>query len=133
MAKTKAKQLDELKNAIKSDLKSVAPLPQFNEVVDALKAVSAGIAASVPVKGATVTVEPGYRVNFGQQYNIVLQIPSRKFRDVLFRAYVPPQGYPVRLDFFGEDLVTCSSLDELSAAVRTFVREQVGTRLATLA
>jgi hypothetical protein len=127
------KKFDDLKNAIKSDLKSVTPLPQFKEVVDALRAVASGIAASVPVSGASVTVEPGYRVNFGQQYNVILDIKPRKFRDTLFRAYVSAQGYPVRLDFFGENLVTCNDFNELEAAVRTFVRENVGTRLATLA
>jgi hypothetical protein len=100
------KRLDDLKKAIKSDLQSVAPAPQFKEVVEALRAVAAGIGASLPVAGGSVTVEPGYRVNFGQQYNVILEIKPRKFRDTLFRAYVSPQG---------------------------FVRENVGTRLATLA
>jgi hypothetical protein len=127
-----AKKLDALKNAIKSDLKSVSPSPQFKEVVDALKAVASGIAASLPVKGGAVDVEPGYAVAFGQQYNVVLKIGPRQFRDVLFRAYVPPEGYPVRLDFFGEELTVCQGPDELEQSVRAFVREHVSTRLAML-
>jgi len=50
-----------------------------------------------------VLVEPGFKVNAGQQFKVVIVVKTQGFRDVLLRAYVPDDGYPVVLSFVGEE------------------------------
>jgi len=49
-----------------------------------------------------VAVEPGYTVRMGQQFKVIVTMPNG-FRDVLLRAYVPDDGYPVVLSFLGQE------------------------------
>ncbi len=76
-------------------------------------------------QSSEVRIEPGYRVNMGQQLNIVAVVPARSFRDVLFRAYVPAAGFPATVDFFGEELTYCDSFGDLERHVGDFLRDPV--------
>ena len=82
-------------------------------------------------KAVTVTVEPGYLVNAGQQLNVTVRIPSQHVADTLFRAYLALDG-TVSFDFYGEDLVVCATPEETEKAVLDFVaRPEVQLRLRT--
>lgn len=78
-----------------------------------------------------MTVEPGYLVNSGQQLNVVIRIPSQHVADTLFRAYLTLDG-TVSFDFYGEDLVVCSTPQEAEHAVLAFLaRPEMQLRLRT--
>lgn len=83
---------------------------------------------------ATVTIEPGHLVNAGLQSNVVVQIPQRnRYRDTLFRAYVPASGSPVTLDLIGDEPITVRTPEELEdAVVRFLARPEIRTMLRQL-
>ncbi len=70
-----------------------------------------------------VDVEPGFPSRLGQQLNVVLRIPGHKVQDTLFRAYVPPTGAPISLDFYGEQPVSSGNPQELQNEVLKFLAE----------
>ena len=75
-------------------------------------------------------VVPGFQVNIGQQMKVVARIPNQHFEDVLFRAYVLPQGYPVGLDLYGEQPVPCGNAEELENRIVEFIsRPEVNDRM----
>ena len=68
-----------------------------------------------------VVIEPGHLLNVGQQFNVVVLIPTlNNFRDVLFRAYIPAAGKPVTLDLTGDAPVTCASPQVLERRILDF-------------
>src|SRR5579871_5752491 len=71
---------------------------------------------------AQVALEPGHLVNAGQQFNVVIHIPNRnQYRDTLFRAYIPPSGAPVTLDFTGDVPERADTPDQLEERVIAFL------------
>jgi hypothetical protein len=124
----------DFKERIKSALTKRTPEPAFREAVQSLREAAAAIQDAGIVSDAEVRVEPGHLVNLGQQFNMVLTIPSRNFRDVLFRAYVPMDGYPVNLDFFGETPVPCPDQARLESEIVRFLSDRnVNARLQMIA
>jgi len=80
-----------------------------------------------------MVVEPGYLLNIGQQLNVVVRVPGLGVEDVLFRAYIPPTGFPVNLDLYDAEPVACADEDALGEAILQFVAQPaVRNRLATL-
>lgn len=94
----------------------------FEEVLKKLREFAGAIEKSLG-QGAEVLLESGHRVNMGQQYNVVIRIPRLGLRDVLFRAYVPFDGLPVRLDLFEDERPTCPSIADLEETLIQFLRE----------
>jgi hypothetical protein len=81
-------------------------------------------------KSGSVVLEPGFTTNMGLEQKVVVEVSARSFRDVLFRAYVPVDGYPVEVDFYGENPVRCTSESDLDKAVGQFIkRPEVLARL----
>ncbi len=125
---------DDLKERVKSLFASRSADPRFTEVVKKLEEVAQGIAESGVTPGLQVRVQPGHLFKLGQQLNVVIEKPQANFREVLFRAYVPESGYPVSLDFFGEEPIRCNGPDELeSEIVRLLSEANVPSRLQMLA
>ena len=92
--------------------------------------IQKALARNTRGQAVTVSLEPGWMVNLGQQLNVVVALPARNFRDTLFRAYIPVKGYPVQLDFFGEEPVTANSSEEMENYVARFLeRPEVKLRL----
>jgi hypothetical protein len=105
----------------------------FGQVLDDFRALAARLQGLLAPGSIVVRVEPGYVTKLGQQLRVVVAIPSREFEDVLFRAYVPPGGFPVSLDFFGEDVVECADDAALEREVTGFLgRDEMRTRLDAL-
>ncbi len=69
-----------------------------------------------------VFIEPGYQIDAGQQFNLVLQISEKDIRDTLFRVYLSPEG-EVQFDFYGEDYVACDTVEQMQKAVESFLSE----------
>lgn len=82
----------------------------------------------------SILLEPGYRVNAGQQFNVVVRVPLKDYSATLFRAYVPETtGYPVSFDFYGETLVTAATDDDMRSRVLEFFRKpEIITQIHTL-
>ena len=73
-----------------------------------------------PGKGM-VRLEPGFTTNKGLEQKVVIEVPDRKYRDVLFRAFVPVDGYPSEIDFYGEEPVRCGTEEEIDIALIDFI------------
>jgi hypothetical protein len=93
----------------------------FVEAVQKLRFLAKAIEDSLVPGSIRVLVESGHRVNLGQQYSFVVDVPQAGLRDVLLRAYVPPDGYPVTLDLFEDERPVCGSLTELETAILRFL------------
>ena len=58
----------------------------------------------------------GYQVNQGRQHKIFVRVRGEitngcpDYTDVLFRVYVPPNGFPVEVERFGEDPAICENI-----------------------
>lgn len=123
---------DELKKKVAELLKEEAGdgLDRFRLAVGKLRELAEAVEASFPADTVRVHVEAGHRVNYGQQYNFVVDVAKMKLRDVLFRAYVPPDGFPVTLDLFDTERPECANEGELEAKVLEFLAHRdVRTRL----
>jgi len=95
---------------------------KYDANYESLKQLAASIQQWFGKQPVSVLVEPGYQIDVGQQFNVVLQIPEKAIRDTLFRAYLAPDG-TVRFDFYGEDYVTCSNADEMGKRVQEFLSQ----------
>lgn len=102
------------------DERGASPTP-YDQVLRKLRSLAAAIEASLSPSRIEVRVEQGYRVNLGQQYNVVVRIPRSDYRTVLFRAYVPVDGFPVSLDLLEDAHPRCADLDELEAEILRFL------------
>ncbi len=107
--------------AVLKDERATVPT-DYDRVLRKLRDLAVAIEASLKPGTIEVRVEPGYRVNLGQQYRFVFRIPKVDYRDVLLRAYVPTGGLPVSLDLFDDKHPECRTVEELEAALIAFLR-----------
>jgi len=61
-------------------------------------------------------------VSQGQQFKITVRVPKDHYQDVLFRAYVPFDGYPVTLDLSDDEDHECHDLASLEAEIISFLQ-----------
>lgn len=116
------------------------PTSGFDQTTDRLRSICDQIEEAlsksaqrgiVTPKAVVVSLQPGFLANMGQQLNVVVEIPRRQYKDTLFRAYVPPQGLPVQMDFYGEEAQTAGSFEEMEQAIAAFLgNPEVKNRLA---
>lgn len=105
----------------------------YDQVLHKLRDLAAAVEASLVPGSIQVRIEPGHRVSLGQQYRFVFLVPSIHFRDVLFRAYVPMDGFPVTLDLFDDKHPKCDKLEALETEIIDFLRHRdVKQRLLSL-
>ena len=105
---------------------------KYEEKYEALKLLAFSIQQWFSKKRKSpveVFVEPGYQIDVGQQFNMVLQIAGKGIRDTLFRAYLSPDG-KVSFDFYGEELIACDTVEDMQTAVETFLsKPEVRSRM----
>lgn len=65
---------------------------------------------------------PGFLVNSGQEWRVLLKPQSRDYEQILLRAYVPLDGFPTSLDLYGEALTTCSNEAALRRHLANFLK-----------
>jgi len=105
----------------------------YQQALKSLRDAVAAIGEALDAAELRVALEPGHLVGMGQQFNVLTQIERRGFRDVLFRAYIPTDGWPVSLDLFDDDFVSCQDEDALRKAIGGFIgRQEIRQRLRTL-
>lgn len=123
--------------------KSLSPLKREHEdavAVDLLHGFAQQISkllnpqtGNVPATNANVTVELGHLVNQGQEYRVVVRAPKINLVDILLRAFIPMDGFPVYLDMFAEGDASCTSEDELVIAlVKVTEQRELRERLANI-
>jgi hypothetical protein len=123
----------ELNKKIAAALEDEAAPSAYDQIVSKLLDLAAAIEASMVPGTIEVRIEPGYRVNLGQQYSFVFRVPRASFRDVLLRAYVPVDGFPVTLDLFDDNHPACKTLEELEREIIGFLgHRDVKQRLRAL-
>jgi len=111
-----------------------SPTP-YDEAVTTLEKAAGGIQRflSPDSEAVQVRLEPSYRVNLGDQYRMVIRIPGQGFNDVLFRAYVPEDGFPVTLDLFDDEAPSCPDVAALEREIVEFLdHKDVKRRLSAL-
>lgn len=115
---------NQFEKALEGALESEPEDTTFDTVVALLQEVANGIRAAIfrNDERVEVRVEPGFLVNMGQQLNLVIVIDG--FRDTLFRAYVPMDGFPVTLDLFGDEGVVCKSESKLRTSLISFLKKK---------
>jgi hypothetical protein len=130
MAKTFEQRLDEALRL------SDPPDPLYIEMETRLRQIADFLQSQIdPTRAkAQVAVEPGHLINAGQQFNLVVNIPSlNRYREPLLRAYVPPSGKPVMLDLIGDEPETVSTPAELEERVIEFLsRKPIRNMIRTL-
>ncbi len=95
-----------------------------DDALDILREAASGLMRRLG-SNVQVRIEPGFSVNIGQQYNMVIRVPTKDqpgYTGNLFRAYIPSDGYPVTLDLFGDRGTVCNSGAELTSAILTFLK-----------
>ncbi len=66
-------------------------------------------------------LKPGFLVNSGQEWRVILKPKSRDYEQVLLRAYVPLDGFPTSLDLYGESMISCSNEAALRKNLANFL------------
>jgi hypothetical protein len=106
------------------DFSTVASDP-YGQSYEALKQIAGSIERKLndglPESPIKVEIEPGFQANMGQQLRVNIRIPTKQFRDTLFRAYIPVDGMPILLDLYGEEPEKCSDPQELQDKVLEFL------------
>jgi hypothetical protein len=100
--------------------KSLQPLRRQNDsavAVDLLRAFAQQVAKLIDTGGASVGVELGHLVNQGQEYRVVVRAPQIHLVDILLRAFIPIDGFPVVVDMFAQGETSCASEDDLVKAL----------------
>lgn len=136
---------DPLRSTVRGilDLDAQPQLGAFTDRLERLKSLASAIEAAMRPAGSRagakrprVTVAPGWTVNIGQQFNVVVTVPrssGNDFEQNLFRVYIPSGNQAMQLDFFGEELQPVSDLEELDQAVFNFLaQDEVKASLRTL-
>ena len=83
------------------------PSDSFLEAKSALDEAIEAIEASLANEAVEVGYEVGHNATYGLQHNVYVRLREGRFKDIVFRAYIPFDGYPVRLDLFGDELAIC--------------------------
>lgn len=65
--------------------------------------------------------EPGFATNFGQEWRVTIKPVTGTYQQVLFRAYIPLDAYPVEIDLYGGDMTTCANESTLRKALNRFL------------
>jgi len=107
--------------------------PGFRQAYEALRKIAVGIRDALS-KGQAgkleVDLKPGYVTNMGQQFQLRLSIQARKWEETLLRAYIPVDGFPVKLDLGEEKPVPCADIAELEQAALDFLKKpEIDSRL----
>ena len=96
--------------------------PGYQQAWQALRALVDQVQDSIAGSGVELVIEMGHPTDLGQQFNVVTLIPKLGFRDVLFRAYLPPMtGWPVTLDLLEPQYTECGTEEQLQDRVSRFV------------
>ncbi len=120
------------KDKVKEILKRPVAPPGHEQALQKLREIAAGIQESLG-EPFVVRLEPGYRVNLGQQFKLAIRLKDPEFSDFLFRAYVPPDGFPVTLDLFGDEHPACADVAGLEAKLLEFLgKDEVVQRIDAL-
>lgn len=75
----------------------------------------------------TCVLKPGFVTGFGQEWRVTAYSVAKKIDHILFRAYVPVDGVPTRLDFYEEQMTECATADDVKQALQTFAQNPVAT------
>lgn len=106
---------------------------EYELTVECLKQIAADLEerlnSGFSEKRIVIEILPGLTANIGQQFKIQLVVPGKRFRDGLFRAYIPLDGLPVRLDLYGEELELCPTREDMQKRIFEFLQE-IQSRLA---
>ena len=133
MAKRHAQNFEQRLDEALSRLNNTA-VDDFTRVLKKLKDIASALqrrlTKGIAPNQIVVSIAPGFQVNIGQQMNCTIRVPTKNFTDILFRAYVPAQGYPVGLDLVGEELLPCGTEVELENNIIQFLaRPEITERL----
>ena len=91
-----------------------------------VEAIEGRMNQGLPEKRIHLDVMPGFQAHLGQQFKVVLRIPTKQFQDSLFRVYLPSDDGPVNLDLYGDEPVACADDEELENRILEFLAKIKG-------
>jgi hypothetical protein len=101
------------------------PKPRaYDDVMDVLKDFCKDV-EEVTNGQVTCALKPGFVTGFGQEWKVTAHSVKKNIDHILFRAYVPVDGVPTRIDFYEEQMTECSSADDVKQALQRFARSSV--------
>ena len=99
----------------------------FARAFDGVKQIANSVEEILNEKGqgSRIEIRPdlGFEARIGRQVNVKIVIPERSFQDGLFRVYIPADGFPVQLDLYGEELVSCESAEKMEEELLHFLEQ----------
>ncbi len=118
---------ESLRDALNAD-----PSTDYERAVGALQEVATAIGVATG-QGVKVSLERGWATNLGDGYRVTAEQVGGAVTTTLFRAYVPPAGFPVSLDFAEEDPVSAPDQESLVDLTAGFLqRPSVVATLRTM-
>jgi hypothetical protein len=73
----------------------------------------------------TCALKPGFVTGFGQEWKVTAHSVKKDIDHILFRAYVPADGVPTRLDFYDEQMTECATANDVKQALQSFAQSRV--------
>lgn len=71
---------------------------------------------------------------YGQEWRIVLHSMSNNTEHILFRVYISSSGYPIRIDFYDQELTICEDVTTMHQQLLQFIeRPEVVDVIRTVA
>jgi hypothetical protein len=125
---------ESFEDRISKIMRSTEPSEGYEQVKNVLQRMCDSIAKELRAIAGTqvyVILEPGWLANAGQQLRVVVGIPSVNYQDTLFKVYIPPPlGFPVQLDFYGDEPTVAPDAATLEREIVSFLaRPEVKLRL----
>ena len=77
---------------------------------------------SVTNQRVTCLLDPGFTTGLGQELRVTARSISKQIDHILFRAYVPMDGLPLNLDFYGDEMKACDTVADAAQALAEFAR-----------
>jgi hypothetical protein len=68
--------------------------------------------------------EPGFATSFGQEWRVTIKPAARAYQQILFRAYVPLNGYPVQIDLYAGEMTKCANEAALRKVLNNFLKQR---------
>ena len=95
---------------------------QSQESLRVLQEFCSGVEFST-AKRVLCTLDRGHRVNYGQEWRVVIRSPHGGPPQVLFRAYVQDTDWPMVLDLHQGALTEAQGKDECVQMLQDFLRD----------
>lgn len=101
----------------------------YEDAIQTLRQIALEIEKTLLPGKIEICLAQSYHTDIGRQHKVVLRIPEQQYSDILLRAYVPVEGYPVTLDLFDDLCPSCADATAIKSTVKDFLQHKDVQRL----